>query len=371
MYTKKIVNLTASKAMISSNLGLLQRVVVVSLGETNIDKDTFKTISKAELSSISATGETKKVLEAFFSVTDKHSVTVLDMAAVSIDPETMAKKIERLKALIADESVSGYLYVLPKEFLAEPTISDFVTEYNDVNKMSYFVMPVAYGTDLTSNADVERVKNMKSVILVYEQLDSSNLNATGIFAGSYVKTFNISLTNKMRAFDYLYINANIKDITKTTAGLLEKNSIVYFGNIIGKPGFLNVKCMDAEDFTYYIAYDNMSIRIVDRITNRLVNANNKFNSGITYDDNGIISLKANIEDELTNCTNLGLLSEFGASYNETDMAIEELNEISYIPVKEYIKTQPDDYKKNAYNGFSFECRISKFVLTVSINANLY
>lgn len=370
MFTKKIVNLVAAKSVTGSNLGLLQKVVLVSLGGTSLSKDEQKTIKKSELASLSASGDTKLVLDAYFSATE-NAITVLEMSAVATTPETISEKVTRLNKMLQDESLTGYIIILPKELFKEPTITNVLTPFNDVNKHTYFVMPVEYGVDLTSNTNVQRVKGMKSCILVYEQLQSSSYSAMGLFAATYTNTFNISLTNTMRAFEYIFINQQVKDITKTTSDLLDKNLVVYFGNIIGKPGYLNVKCQDGEEFAYYIAYDNMSIRVTDRVTNALVNANNKFNSAITYDDIGITTLKSIIEDEMINCVNLKLVTEFGASYSEADQAIGDLNEISAIPFQTYIASQPEDYKNSAYNGFSFEARISKFILTVNINANLY
>lgn len=370
MFTKKIVNLVAAKSVTGSNLGLLQKVVLVSLGETSLSKDEQKTIKKSELASLSASGDAKMVLDAYFSMTE-NAITVLEMSAVAGTPETMAEKIVRLNKMLEDESLSGYIVILPKEFLAEATITTVLTPYNDVNKHTYFVMPVKYGVDLTSNTNVKRVAGMKSCILIYEQLASASYSAMGLFAATYVNTFNISLTNTMRAFEYIFINQQVKDITKTTADLLDKNLIVYFGNIIGKPGYLNVKCQDGEEFAYYIAYDNMSIRVTDRVTNALVNANNKFNSSITYDDIGIKTLQSVIEDEMTNCVDLKLVTQFGASYDDAEQAITDLNEIASIPFQTYISSQPADYQIGAYNGFSFNARISKFILTVNINANLY
>lgn len=370
MFTKKIVNLVAAKSVTGSNLGLLQKVVLVSLGGTSLSKDEQKTIKKSELSSLSAIGDTKLVLDAYFSATE-NAITVLEMLSVSTTPETISEKVTRLNKMLEDESLTGYIIILPKEFLSEPSITTVLTPFNDVNKHTYFVMPVKYGVDLTSNTNVQRVKGNKSCILIYEQLQSASYSAMGLFAATYVNTFNISLTNTMRAFEYIFINQQVKDITKTTADLLDKNMIIYFGNIIGKPGYLNVRCQDGEEFAYYIAYDNMNIRVTDRVTNALVNANNKFNSSITYDDIGITTLKAVIEDELINCVNLKLVTEFGASYDETEQSITEKNEISAISFQQYIASQPADYQIGAYNGFSFEARISKFILTVTINANLY
>lgn len=370
MFTKKIVNLVASKSVNGSNLGLLQKIVLISLGDTNINKDEQKTIKKSELSYISATGDTKLVLDAYFSITD-NEITILEMSSIATTPETTSEKISRLLEMLNNESVSGYIFILPKEFFADPSITNILTPYNDVNKHTYFVMPVKYGVDLTSNTNIQRVKGMKSCILVYEQLSTTSYSAMGIFAATYINTFNISNTNTMRAFDYIFINSTIKDITKTTADLLSSNLVVYFANIIGKAGFINVKCQDGEDFSYYIAYDNISIRITDKLSNTLVNANNKFNSSITYDPIGITTLKAVIENELTTCKDLKLLTEFGASYDEAEQAITDLNEISYIDFQTYISSNPDDYASNAYNGYSFNVRISKFILTVNINTNIY
>lgn len=370
MFTKKIVNLFAAKSVTGSNLGLLQKIVVVSLGESSLSKDEQKTIKKSELASISANGVLKTILDAYFSITE-NDITILEMSAVTTTPETIPEKVIRLNKMLSDESITGYLIILPKEFLEEPSITTVLTPFNDVNKHTYFVMPVKYGVDLTSNTNVQRVKGNKSCILVYEQLQSTSYSAMGLFAGTYANTFNISSSNTMRAFEYIFINQQVKNITKTTADLLDKNMIVYFGNIIGKPGYLNVRCQDGEEFSYYIAYDNISIRVTDRVTNALVNANNKFNSAITYDDIGITTLKSVIEDELVNCVNLKLLNEFGASYDEVEQAIIEKNEISAISFQQYISAQPEDYKVGAYNGFSFEARVSKFILTVNINANIY
>lgn len=371
MFTKKIVNLVASKSVVGSNLQLLQKVVLVSLGGTNLGKDEQKTVTKSDVAGISASGDAKLVLDAYFSSTEK-PITILEMAAVSTTPETVPEKITRLvKMLTEEETLSGYLIIMPKEFFSEVTITNVLTPFNDVNKHTYFVFPLAYGSNVASDANLQRVKGMKSCIVVYEQLQSASYSALGLFAATYLNAFEISLTNTMRAFEYIFINQQIKDVTKSTSDLLDKNLVTYFANIIGKPGYLNVKCQDGEEFAYYIAYDNMSIRVTDSVTNTLVNANNKFNSAITYDDIGITTLKAVIENELTNCLDLKLITEFGGSYDQGEQKITDINEISSIPFQKYIASNPNDYKIGAYNGFSFECRISKFILTININANLY
>lgn len=368
-FNRKIVNLTASKSVFANSSELLRKICIVSLGDTNINKGEFKTVNISTVKDIAATNKTKSMLDSFFKYAAEDYITVLELGAVGTGQDTIAKKVEALKQLLIDENLKCYMYLVDKQFIPEATFQTLVSDYNDVNKMVYFVMGIDYGKDIASDLNIPKYANFKSALFIYEMLDGAN--AMGTFAGVYMNRFKISANNTMKPFAYQFINDNLKSITKTLADTMDQKNIIYFSSIIGKPSFYEVKCRDGEAFSYYIAYDNISIILVDQITSTLVNSANKFNSAIEYNNNGILTLKSVIESALTTCKGLKLLTEFGESYDEAEKAIKGLNSIAYIPFAEYIKSNQSDYDKNEYNGFSVEIRVAKFILRLNITSNLY
>lgn len=373
MINKKIVNLIASKAVFKSNLGLLTKVMVVSTGGSNIAKDTVKEINKSTYAGISASGETKKILDTFFVAAPNESISVLELTAVSTGDETIQKKVERFKAMLDNETLDAYMFIMPSNFFPVTEMSNLVKEYNDINKMKYFVLPFTVGTDISTDVNLPKYANTKSTVVIYDMLKDTEKSVLGVFAAVYLNNFKISASNTMRGFDYIFSKGlDIKDLNKKVISQLDQKNLVYLVNIIGQPSFVNVKTQDGEYFTNSIAYDNLSILVVDRLTNTLVTANNTVNGAIEYDDSGIILLKSVIENELINCKNLKLIEKFGASYNSTTNKIEDQDEIAYIPFNDYVSTASGmtDLRNGAYNGFSFECSIQKFILTINISTNI-
>ena len=368
-FNRKIVNLVASKSVYADSSELLRKVCIVSLGDTNITKGQTKTINISTMASINPQNTTKSILDSYFVYAAEEYITVLELGAVSAGTDTITKKVESLKKLLDDETIKNYIYLVDKQFIAEATFQTLVSAYNDINKMVYFVMGIEYGTDIASDLQIPKYANFKSALFIYEMLDGAN--AMGTFAGVYMNRFKISANNTMKPFAYQYINSNLKDITKTLADTMDQKNIIYFSSIIGKPSFYEVKCQDGEAFSYYFAYDNISIRLVDAITSAIVNSANKFNSAIEYNNNGILTLKSVIESELLNCKGLKLITEFGQGYDTAEKAITGINSIAYIPFAQYIKANQADYDKNEYNGFSVEMRIMKFILRLNITSNLY
>lgn len=368
-FNRKIVNLTASKSVYADSSEILRKVCIVSLGDTNIAKGQFKTINISTSKDIVPTKKTKEILDAYFKYATEDYITILELGTVSTGADTIANKVTEFKQLLIDENLKCYMYLMDSQFMAEDSFVTLVSDYNDVNKMAYFVMSIDYGTDIGSDVNIPKFSNFKSALLVYEMLDGAN--AMGSLAGIYMNRFKISANNTMKPFAYQFINNNLKSITKTTADLLDEKNIIYFSSIIGKPSFYEVKCQDGTAFSYYIAYDNISIILIDQITSALVNSANKFNSAIEYNNNGILTLKSVIESALSKCQGYKLLTEFGESYDEAEKAIIGLNSIAYIPFVEYLKSNQQDYEKNEYNGFSVEIRVAKFILKLNITSNLY
>lgn len=366
---RKIVNLIASKSVYADSSELLKKVCVVSLGDTNITKGQLKSINISTLKDIAAENTVKDILDSYFKYATEDYITVVELGAVAEGQDTIAKKVTALKQLLLDNTLSAYLILVDKQFIDEESFVTLVSDYNDINKMGYFVMGVEYDEDLTTNSSIPKFVNMKSALFVYEMLEGAN--AMGTLAGIYVTRFKVAANNTMKPFAYQFINNNIKLITKTTADLLDKNNIIYFSSIVGKPSFYEVKTQDGTAFSYYIAYDNISIILVDQISSLLVNSANKFNSAIEYNNNGILTIKSVIESGLNTCKSFKLLTEFGQSYDEAERAITGLNSIAYIPFAEYIKSNEKDYQKNEYNGFSVNIRIMKFILKLNITSNLY
>lgn len=367
----KIVNLKASKSIFGSNAELLKKITVVSLGESNITKGTCEALNISTAQNKALTGFTKKVVDTFFKYADNEYIQVLELGATGATPDTLPEQITRIGTLLDNNSFSSYMVIVPEGMWKDTSFATLVSKYNDVNKMVYFVGVVPFSYNTSTAAEVKRLANMKSVIMIFDQLkDSTNTSVAGVFAGTYINKFMISLTNTMKSFDYIFINDNIKTIDKTKSDELITNNIVFFADIIGKPGFYNVKCSDGEKFDYYISFDNINIRIVDALQNVLVNSNNELNGALRFDNNSILLLKSVIETELSVGKTLKLITEFGSGYNKASKSITGIGEIAYLPLQEYIESEEAAYNEGEYNSFNMTVRISRWILKVALACNL-
>lgn len=371
MYKEKIVNITASKAIYGTSAELFKKIVVISLGETNVGKGTSKEINVSQLQSITASGTTKKTLDTYFQYAPDEVITILELGTTSTGEDTLPKQIAKVGTLIDNGDISGYYFVCPPTFLSDAAFATLVSKYNDVNQMVYFVSPVSMSEDLSTATNVKRLSSMKSCICILEQLLDENQTAVGAFVGTYMSKFIISTSNKLKSFTYVFINQQVKSIDKTKVELLKKYNIVYFGNIIGKPSFINVKCMDGDNVETYIAYDNMSIRLSDAITNVLVNANNLNDSALLFDNNSILMLKSVIENELNSCKDLKLVIEYGSKYSPVTKEILNQNSIGYVDAVTYKTQSYDKYQQSTYDAFSVNIRLAKYILIVGLSINLY
>lgn len=370
MFKEKIVNITGSKAVYGSSAELFKKIVVVSLGETNISKGTSKSINSQTYASIAATGTTKKTLDTYFQYAPDEYIEVLDLGATGSGEDTLPKQIAKVGTLIENGDINPYYVVVPSTFLSDSAYATLLSAYNDINKMVYFICSVAMTEDLSTATNVKRVQEMKSSILILEQLVDENLTAVGVYIGTYISKFIINAANKLKSFTYVFINQQIKSIDKTKTDLLKKYNIAYFNNLIGKPSFMNVKTSDGEEVDSSIAYDNMSIRISDALTNTLVNANNVKDSSLEFVNNSVLLLKSVIENELLICKDLKLVNEFGSSYDRVIKQINGLDTIAYVDMATYKNQSYDLYLKNEYNGFSTVIRLGSFILVVGLSVDI-
>lgn len=372
-YIEKIVSITASKSSQISSLGLLGKVCIVSLGESSLSQNTMKEVFVSSYSKdLTPTGELKKSLNSFFGLAKEYSINVLELGSVDSGSNTIEAKVTQLKSMLESGDLSNYIYLMPKEFLASAGMVSLASNYNTINDSVYFALPIAKDTDLEGDLNIPKFNNLKSVLLLFNQLtDTENNNILGTFGASYLVNFSkISSTNTMRSFDYLYINLATDSINAVKAKTLKDKNIVYFMPLTGKPSFMNVKTQDGENFISSIAYDNMKLRLNDRLVNTLVGNANKFNSSIPFDDNGIKLLKSVIESEFESIKNLKIILEFGAGYDDTEKAITNKGEISYVPFAEFIVDNPSDYQNDLYSGFLANVRLAKFILFLDLKINI-
>lgn len=372
-YIEKIVSITASKSSQISSLGLLGKVCIVSLGESSLSQNTMKEVFVGSYSKdLTPTGELKKSLNSFFGLAKEYSINVLELGSVDSGSNTIEAKVTQLKSMLESGDLSNYIYLMPKEFLASAGMVSLASNYNTINDSVYFALPIAKDTDLEGDLNIPKFNNLKSVLLLFNQLtDTENNNILGTFGASYLVNFSkISSTNTMRSFDYLYINLATDSINAVKAKTLKDKNIVYFMPLTGKPSFMNVKTQDGENFISSIAYDNMKLRLNDRLVNTLVGNANKFNSSIPFDDNGIKLLKSVIESEFESIKNLKIILEFGAGYDDTEKAITNKGEISYVPFAEFIVDNPSDYQNDLYSGFLANVRLAKFILFLDLKINI-
>lgn len=372
-YIEKIVSITASKSSQISSLGLLGKVCIVSLGESSLSQNTMKEVFVGSYSKdLTPTGELKKSLNSFFGLAKEYSINVLELGSVDSGSNTIEAKVTQLKSMLESGDLSNYIYLMPKEFLASAGMVSLASNYNTINDSVYFALPIAKDTDLEGDLNIPKFNNLKSVLLLFNQLtDTENNNILGTFGASYLVNFSkISSSNTMRSFDYLYINLATDSINAVKAKTLKDKNIVYFMPLTGKPSFMNVKTQDGENFISSIAYDNMKLRLNDRLVNTLVGNANKFNSSIPFDDNGIKLLKSVIESEFESIKNLKIILEFGAGYDDTEKAITNKGEISYVPFAEFIVDNPSDYQNDLYSGFLANVRLAKFILFLDLKINI-
>ena len=103
----------------------------------------------------------------------------------------------------------------------------------------------------------------------------------------------------------------------------------------------------------------------------IINAINTLGKNpLQYNKDGIKNISLNLELSLQECVTLGYINQFGESLDIATNTIKNVGKVAFIDFDAYIKSNPDDYAKGIYNGYSAFVQIGRFILQVSFNVNL-
>jgi len=369
-----IVNLVATQNTLYSSTAIFSNIFIISLGHSNIGAGEIQTIYNDEsyIKNIyELTGEVKNMIDTFFAYSSAKPVKLVELGAVT-EEDTLDKKVGVLKSKLTNGELIGMFYCMPKEFLSNNAFVQLATAFNITNSMTTFFIQIPKDLDVITDTNIPKFKGLKSMCLVYEQFELENIHALGVMAGVYMNYYsNINSTNKLSPFSYKFINHQVRDLTRSEISAFTSNNIIFFANVISKPCFMNAKTQDSNRLEYWIAYLNVSLRLVDALTSQLINsANSKTGGAIRYNELGILGLKSLIESQLQTAQDLFLITEFGSSYSTDDQAVENIGSISYTPFQTYIKDNPKDYQDGIYNGFKTVIRITQFIFELNVYVEL-
>lgn len=369
-----IVNLVATKNTLYSSTAIFSNIFVISLGNSNLGAGTVHEIYNDEnysKNTLELSGEPKQIIDTFYAYASAKPVKLVELGTVT-ETETMDKKVQALKALLTNGEIVGMFYCLPKEFLSNNAFVSLASAFNVTNSMTTFLIQIPKDLDIDSDQNIPKFEGMKSVCLVYDQFEIENTHALGVMGGVYMNYYsNINTTNKLSPFSYKFINHKVRDLTRAEISNMTKHNIIFFANVINKPCFMNAKTQDGQRIEYWIAYLNVSLRLVDALTSQLINsANSKTGGAIRYNELGILGLKSLIEAQLQTAQDLFLITEFGSNYSTDEQLVENQGSISYTPYQEYIKNNPKDYQDGVYNGFKTVIRITQFIFELNVYVEL-
>lgn len=213
--------------------------------------------------------------------------------------------------------------------------------------------------------------NKKSIFCVHDNLSNSYPLTSlilGIIASNY---YDLSSTQLATPLNFKILNGvTIENITSETRNNLIQAPINFAGELAGNNVIMNGRYTDGTAWEYYYQWDTLEYEIILKLQSLILNGVNSTNAVIQYNQNGIDILKANIKSVLILWKGRGLLTAFARSYDISSSSMVGENDIEAISFDTYIQNNPDDYKKEIYNGFSFYVIIGRYPRQIVINATL-
>lgn len=307
-----------------------------------------------------------KITTEITEITDLSNFKVLEKNEVLGNVDVLKNYIKEAK------KTRAYKYSVPRVIMANESFLDLVSTYSLIDSSTYFSGETQKGIDPNQDPIFTKLKSFKGFFGVFNNCESPNDildgGLTGIMSSS---AYDISLTTQMSPLCFKYISFNFNKVSNSFNEILTNAPVSWVSYQAGKKVIFGGRYCDGEMWDYWYSWDNVRESVKSNVETFIINSVNTLGKNpLSYDKSGIANIALNLQLSLENCVNLGFINQFGERLNIETNQIENKGKIGFIDFDTYIKSEPDDYAKGIYKGYSAFVRIGRFILQISFNVNI-
>lgn len=281
--------------------------------------------------------------------------------------------VDVLKNYIGEnEKTRAYKYSVPRQMMANDGFLSLVEMYSKIDSSVYFSGETIRNVDPNTDPVFVKLKSRKGFLGVYNNCtDSNNILDGGISGIMASNSYDISTNNQMSPLCFKYISFDFNKTTNTFNEILTDCPVTWIGYQAGQKVLFGSRYCDGETWDYWYSWDNVRESVKTNVETFIINAINTLGKNpLQYNKDGIKNISLNLELSLQECVTLGYINQFGESLDIVTNTIKNVGKVAFIDFDTYIKSNPDDYAKGIYNGYSTFVQIGRFILQVSFNVNL-
>lgn len=368
----------------------LRRMCIVSAGDSKLTIGGFEIVDSTTYTTrVNQNTEAEKKLRTFFSYAGNKPVVLLEVGNT-----TLEASVNALKGFLDSEKLKTFNVLVPDSWynvkqpdkvhsatMAETMTvtgtddSSFVkllTEYDNIDKENLFFLTVPKTEDPNASKNFEYFKGLKSIHLVSDNTDKDTINSAAVVVGITASNiFDISSSTPASSLNYKQVKS-YTPIARSAAlkKQLIQNSVTLIDSLASNTVLLNGRQMDGQPWEYYYYWYLTKLEVHSKITLLLLNGSNNPVSAINFDQDGIDTIHANIVSKLEELRNLGVITNFAQSYDNSTGEFTGLGDIVCPNYYEFIVSNPDDYANEILTGISCYIQIGKFIRQVEWNVTL-
>ena len=307
-----------------------------------------------------------KITTEITETTDLSNFKVLEKNEVLGNVDVLKNYIKEAK------KTRAYKYSVPRIIMSNESFLDLVATYSLIDSSTYFSGETQKGIDPNQDPIFTKLKSYKGFLGVFNNCEQPNDildgGLTGVMASS---AYDISLTTQMSPLCFKYISFNFNKVSNSFNEILTNAPVSWVGYQASKKVIFGGRYCDGEMWDYWYSWDNVRESVKSNVESFIINSVNTLGKNpLSYDKSGIANIALNLQLSLENCVNLGFINQFGERLNIETNQIENKGKIGFIDFDTYIKSEPDDYTKGIYKGYSAFVRIGRFILQISFNVNI-
>lgn len=247
-----------------------------------------------------------------------------------------------------------------------------LTEYDNIDKENLFFLTMPKTEDPNASKNFTYFKGLKSLHLVSDNTDKDTINSAAVVVGITASNiFDISSSTPASSLNYKQVKS-YTPIVRSAAlkNQLIQNSVTLIDSLASNTVLLNGRQMDGQPWEYYYYWYLTKLEVHSKITLLLLNGSNNPVAAIGFDQDGIDTIHANIVSKLKELQDLGVITNFAQSYDNSTGEFTGLGDIVCPNYYEFIVSNPDDYANEILTGISCYIQIGKFIRKVEWNVTL-
>lgn len=247
-----------------------------------------------------------------------------------------------------------------------------LTEYDNIDKENLFFLTMPKTEDPNASKNFVYFKGLKSLHLVSDNTDKDTINSAAVVVGITASNiFDISSSTPASSLNYKQVKSYTPIVRSASLkNQLIQNGVTLIDSLASKTVLLNGRQMDGQPWEYYYYWYLTKLEVHSKITLLLLNGSNNPVAAIGFDQDGIDTIHANIVSKLKELQDLGVITNFAQSYDNSTGEFIGLGDIVCPNYYEFIVSSPDDYANEILTGINCYIQIGKFIRQVEWNVTL-